>query len=54
MPQLVWNDYKVCPKQLEHSSEICDQTGCYLNTKQIGIESCVAWVWMSVANYLLK
>ena len=35
---------KVCPKQLEYNSEICDQTGCGLKTKPIGVESCMAQV----------
>ena len=29
------HDYKVCSKQLEYSSEICNQIGCRLNTKPL-------------------
>ena len=47
-------DYKVCPKQLEYSSEICDRTGCRLDTKPIGVESCMAQVCWNVTNFLLK
>ena len=34
----------MCPKQLEYSSKICDQIGCRLNTKPLGVESCTAQV----------
>ena len=40
----------MCPKQLKYSSEICDQTGCHLNTKPIGVESCMAHVCYNAAN----
>ena len=40
----------MCPKQLEYSSEICDQTGCHLNTKPIGVESCMAHVCYNAAD----
>ena len=48
------HDYKVCLKQLEYSSEICDQIGCRLNTKPLGVESCMAQVCKNLANSLLN
>ena len=54
VPQLACHDYKVCPKQLEYSSELYNQIGCYLNTKPTGVESCMARVCRNVANFLLK
>ena len=55
IPQLLaCHDYKVCPKQLEYSGEICDQTGCRLKTKSTGVESCMAQVCWNVANSCLN
>ena len=34
VPQLARHYYKACPKQLEYSSKICDQSGCHLKLVQ--------------------
>ena len=44
MSTTIGSQYNVYPKQLEYSSEICDQTNCYLKAKPIGVESCMARV----------
>ena len=54
IPQLACHNYKVCPEQLEYSSEIFDQTGCRLKTKPTGVELCMAQVCWNVANFLFK
>ena len=49
LAKCICHDYKVCPKQLEYSSEICDQTACCLKIKPTGVESCMARVCWNVA-----
>ena len=39
----------VSHKQLEYNSKVCDETGCYLKTKPIGVDLCMAWICQDVA-----